>query len=157
MISTISTWLEFLSYIYLVIGFASAIYIVCDIQWRGHRIWSNLVMTAQRDEYSSTIIYFEPYIYYCSHCGNRVRDQEQLFRLYHKLILMHQDHLSSLIIEAPIKWLTTGATLPIWNARTRSSISLSIFVNRSWKRKVFYPRFRSKCFDITIWVCNIIE
>ena len=37
MISTIPTWLEFLSYIYLVIGFASAIYIVYDIQSRGHR------------------------------------------------------------------------------------------------------------------------
>ena len=37
MILTIPLWLQFLSYIYLVIGFASAIYIVYDIQTRGHR------------------------------------------------------------------------------------------------------------------------
>jgi hypothetical protein len=30
-------WLEFLSYIYLVIGFVSAIYIIYDIQIRGHK------------------------------------------------------------------------------------------------------------------------
>lgn len=30
-------WLEFLSYVYLVIGFASAIYIIYDIQIRGHQ------------------------------------------------------------------------------------------------------------------------
>jgi Domain of unknown function (DUF4396) len=34
---TIPPWLEFLSYIYLVSGFASAIYIVYDILIRGHR------------------------------------------------------------------------------------------------------------------------
>ncbi|MBV9176222.1 MAG: hypothetical protein JO297_04220 [Nitrososphaeraceae archaeon] len=69
------------------------------------------MMTAQRAEHSARLPYIMNLpsdIVLIALIGFKIKS-----RLYHKLILLLLDHLSSPIIEAPTKWLTTGATLPI--------------------------------------------